>query len=50
MTNNTKKNIILRVEPEFHQNLKVFVTQNNTTFQEYIMNLIIKDQEGIKRK
>ena len=43
-----RKNIILRVDKEFHRELKIYVTMNNTTFQEYITNLIKKDLEQIK--
>lgn len=45
-----KKNIVLRVEPEFHQKIKLYVTANNTTLQEYIVGLIKKDQEQKKQK
>lgn len=40
-----KKNIVLRVEPSFHQQVKLYVTMNNTTLQEYIVGLIKKDME-----
>lgn len=47
---NTKKNIVLRVEPDFHQQVKLYVTMNNTTLQEYIVGLIKKDMEQNKKK
>lgn len=46
----TKKNIVLRVEPEFHQQVKVYVTMKNTTLQDYIVGLIKKDMEQNKQK
>lgn len=39
------KNITIRVKPNFHQELKLYVTQKNTTFQKYILELIKKDME-----
>lgn len=47
---NTKKNIVLRIEPAFHQQVKLYVTMNNTTLQEYIVGLIKKDMEQNKKK
>lgn len=47
---NIKKNIVLRVEPSFHQQVKLYVTLNNTTLQEYIVGLIKKDMEQNKQK
>ena len=47
---NTKKNIVLRVEPNFHQQVKLYVTMKNTTLQEYIVGLIKKDMEQNKQK
>ena len=41
----TKKNVILRVDNNFHQKLKVHVAMNNTTIQDYIVNLVKKDLE-----
>ncbi len=46
--NNTKKNIVLRVEPNFHQQVKLYVTMNNTTLQDYIVGLIKNDMEKSK--
>lgn len=40
-----RKNIIIRTDQEFHQRIRVHVAMNNTTIQEYIMNLIKKDLE-----
>lgn len=45
-----KKNIVLRVEPEFHREVKLYVTINNTTLQDYIVGLIKKDLEQKKKK
>lgn len=42
---NEKKNIVLRVEPDFHQQVKLYVTINKTTLQEYIVGLIKNDME-----
>ena len=47
---NAKKNIVLRVEPNFHQRVKLYVTMNNTTLQDYIVGLIKKDMEQNKKK
>ena len=44
--NDAKKNIVLRVDPKFHQRVKVYVTMNNTTLQDYIVGLIKKDLEA----
>ncbi len=40
---NAKKNIVLRVDPDFHQKVKLYVTMNNTTLQDYIVGLIKND-------
>jgi len=45
---NAKKNIVLRVEPNFHQKVKLYVTMNNTTLQDYIVGLIKTDMEKSK--
>ena len=45
---NEKKNIVLRVEPDFHQQVKLYVTMNNTTLQNYIVGLIRRDMEKNK--
>ena len=42
---NNKKNIVLRVDPDFHKQVKLYVTLNNTTLQNYIVGLIEKDME-----
>lgn len=44
----TKKNIVLRVEPDLHQKIKLYVTMQNTTLQEYITKLIAADMEKNK--
>ena len=43
-----KKNIVLRVDQDFHQQVKLYVTMNNTTLQNYIVGLIKKDMEQNK--
>ena len=45
-----RKNIVLRVEPEFHLKVKLYVTKNNTTLQDYIVGLIKKDLEAQKNE
>jgi len=45
-----KKNIVLRVDPNFHQQIKLYVTINNTTLQDYIVGLIKKDMQQNKKK
>lgn len=45
-----KKNIVLRVDPNLHQRIKVYVALNNTTLQDYIVRLIEKDIENNKPK
>lgn len=40
-----KKNIVLKVDPDFHKQIKLFVTMNGTTLQDYIIGLIKKDME-----
>lgn len=46
----TKKNIVLRVDPNFHQQVKLYVTINNTTLQNYIIGLIKDDMEKNKKR
>lgn len=45
-----KKNIVLRVDPDLHQKIKIYVTLNNTTLQDYIVGLIKNDMELNKDK
>lgn len=45
-----KKNIVLRVDPDFHQQVKLYVTINKTTLQNYIVELIKKDMEQHKEE
>lgn len=45
-----KKNIVLRVNQDFHQQVKLYVTMNNTTLQDYIVGLIKKDMQQNKNK
>lgn len=47
---NTKKNIVLRVDPGFHQQVKLYVTMKSTTLQDYIVGLIEKDMEKNKEE
>lgn len=50
MADDNKKNIVLRVDRDFHQQVKLYVTMNNTTLQDYIVGLIKKDLEQKKNK
>lgn len=50
MAESNKKNIVLRVEQDFHQQVKLYVTMHNTTLQEYIVGLIKKDMEQHKKE
>lgn len=50
VTADNKKNIVLRVDQNFHQQVKLYVTMNNTTLQEYIVGLIKKDMEQNKNE
>ena len=34
-----KKNILLKVSPEFHKDLKIYVTLRDVTLQDYIVDL-----------
>lgn len=43
-----KKNIVLRVDQDFHKQVKLYVTMNNTTLQDYIVGLIKNDIEQNK--
>ena len=38
-----RKNVLLKVSPELHKDLKILVTLRETTLQDYIMGLIEKD-------
>lgn len=38
-----KKIISVRVEPEIHKELKILAVNEDTTLQDYIVNLIKKD-------
>lgn len=40
-----RKNIIIRADQELHQKIRIHVAMNNTTIQEYIVNLIKEDLE-----
>lgn len=50
VASDSKKNIVLRVDQNFHQQVKLYVTMNNTTLQEYIVGLIRKDMEQHKKE
>ena len=41
--NLTCKNIVLKVDPEIHMQLKLRVIMSGTTLQKYLLNLIEKD-------
>ena len=41
----TRKNIVLRVDANFHKQIKLHVTMNNTTLQDYIVGLIEQDMK-----
>lgn len=43
-----KKNILLKVSPEFHKDLKIYVTLRDVTLQDYIVSLIKKDMNKNK--
>ena len=43
MMKDNKKNLMLRVNPELHQKIKLHVVMNNTTIQDYLLGLIEKD-------
>ena len=45
MMKDNKKNLMLRVNPELHQKIKLHVVMNNTTIQDYLLGLIEKDME-----
>ena len=38
-----KKNIIIRVDADFHRELKTYLAKNSMTFQDYVVELIIND-------
>lgn len=39
----TRKNIIIRVNPDFHKVVKQIALNNDVTVQDYVKNLIIAD-------
>lgn len=43
-----RKSLTLRVEEDFYYKLKIELAKERQTFQEYVMNLILKDR-GIKK-
>jgi len=49
MANDNKKNIVLKVDEDFHQQIKLHVTINKTTIQSYIVELIKKDLDQSKK-
>ncbi|URW85632.1 hypothetical protein M5E86_18575 [Blautia wexlerae] len=40
-----RKSILLKVSPEFHKDLKIYVTLRDVTLQDYIVDLIKKRHE-----
>ena len=46
----TLRTITLRLEDELHKQLKLKTVMDETTMQDYITNLIIKDLEESKEK
>lgn len=38
-----RKNIVIRVDSELHKRLKLYVTREGTTIQEYLQKLIVAD-------
>jgi len=49
MAADTKKSIVVRVEPEFHQELKLYTVGRGKTIQEYVIELIKRDMEKTKK-
>lgn len=45
-----KKNLMLRVDPELHQKIKLHVVMNHTTIQDYLLELIEKDMKQNENK
>lgn len=48
MEETKKKGITVRVEPEFHQEIKIYTIQRGMNLQDYILGLIKKDMEAAK--
>ena len=44
------KSIVVRVLPDFHKELKVYLASKGVTAQEYILSLIEKDMKENKNK
>ena len=44
------RNIVLRVDNDFHKKIKMYVTQEETTLQDYIVGLIKKDLDKKQRR
>ena len=44
------KSIVVRVDPDFHKDLKVFLASKGMTAQEYILSLIEQDMKKSKEK
>ena len=45
-----KRNIVVRVDNEFHRQLKIHLATKNITLQNYVTDLIRKDLEKEKEK
>lgn len=45
-----KKSIVLRVTPELHQKLKEYTVRNKMTLQQYLIQLVEKDQAQNNRE
>ena len=50
MAETDKKNLIVRLDPDMHHKLKVYVTAHQTTLQDYVFRLIQEDQERQEQK
>ena len=46
--NDNKKNLIIRLDENFHKDIKVYVASQKTTMQDYVVNLIKNDMEKAK--
>ncbi len=48
MADEVRKGITIRVEPEFHQEIKIHAIQEGKTIQEYVLELVKKDLQKTK--
>lgn len=44
----TRKGITIRIEPDFHQEIKIHAIQQGKTIQEYVLELIKNDMNKSK--